>query len=365
MLVSINRQNPNFKILGQRDVSVRFIRSNLMPYKPVEDIPNIEKGRVNFKVLNSLMHQTITTMRVALKNHNNMNKGYDYRDELCEYLRNQLLIYGVTHNSIHILVRYVLNKKYYPAVVDAASLAREQIEKIFSITLVLSNPHKWIKQYLRGAWRTQYQKYLLSLEEHGENPRYEEFLQKSFIGGLTKAQRVKTKNSRRPETIISGFARKVLTYYWNNPVGRNPSWFHRPQALRNYVRDYFEFPTPGRAVQYIKGKDIKTFLYRWHKEYSYFSQFTHVSSGKSVIPYMSEFRHLDVVSKMETNAEKLIGEVIFTSFTCVASACTLILPHLRDGYGSRNYLEQFWTHLYKSSLLSKAFWNMYPIKILR
>ena len=116
-----------------------------------------------------LMRQAISTTRIALNHDGNFKRRMVYERELGSYLRNQLLIAVTTQVNIHTLLRFNIRKDFPPAVVDAASLTREQIEKTFSTALVLSNPHKWIRQELRGNWRHNFEVYLLAVEEHGAN----------------------------------------------------------------------------------------------------------------------------------------------------------------------------------------------------
>lgn len=333
-----------------------------MPYDPVEDIPNIETFAFDVRKVHPLMRQVVTTSRIALNHGGNFTKRRVYETELRSYLRNQLLMAVTTEINIHTLLRSNIRKDFPPAVVDAASLTREQIEKIFSIALVLSNPHKWIRQDIRGNWRHSFETYLLALEEHGENPRYEEYLQKYYTDYLAKQQRPPYGGT---ETLVSDFARRALEHYWKNPGGKNPPWFKKKQSLRNYVNEYFEFPTPGKAVKYLSGKTRKRFLYRWHKEYSYFSQYTHLGLEKSILPFMSESKNYYARKRLRESSDRLAERVIFTGYTAIASACTLIIDDLRDSYGARSYLKEFWDRLREASLFSKALWNIYPNKILR
>jgi hypothetical protein len=333
-----------------------------LPYDPVEDIPNIENSELDFSSINPLMYEVITTTRMALKHDGNFKNRMVYERELRSYLRSQLLIASTTHTNIHVLLKFFDKEDFAPSVVDAASLAREQIEKIFSIALVLSNPHKWIRQEIRGTWRHALEAYLLAVDEHGQNPRYEEYLQKHYLDYLKQQQRPPVGNK---ETFVSDFARRALEHYWKNPAGKNPVWFKRKQALRTYVRDYFEFPTPGKAVTYLKGKTRRRFLYRWHKEYSYFSQFTHISLEKAIIPEMYQSKGYWERKILNENAQRLMERVIFISYTAVASSCTLIVNSTRDSYGARPYLKDFWAQLRETSLFSKAIWNIYPKRIFR
>lgn len=333
-----------------------------MPYDSVEDIPNIETAALDFRKVHPLMREVITTTRIALNHAANFKKRMAYERELRSYLRNQLLIALTTEINIHALLKFNIRKDFPPAVVDAASLTREQIERIFSIALVLSSPHKWIRQELRGNWRHNFETYLLALEEHGENPRYEQYLQRDYVAYLTQQQRPPYGDK---ETLVSDFARRSLEYYWKNPGGKNPTWFKRKQSLRTYVNEYFEFPTPGKAVRYLKGKTRRKFLYRWHKEYSYFSQYTHLGLEKSILPFMSETKNYWARKRLKEAADRLAERVIFTGYTAIASSCTLITNDLRDSYGARRYLQQLWDRLRETSLFSKAIWNIYPNKLFR
>jgi hypothetical protein len=262
-----------------------------------------------------------------------------------------------------------LRNEYYPSVADAASLVREQIEKVFIVALILSNPHRWIRQALRGGFRTDYEEYLLSMEEHGDKPRFHEHLHERYPKAFERLQRHRV-SATRTETIISDYAIRVLEYNWDSPRGANPTWFKpiprkRVRNVREYVRHYFEFPTPGKAATKIQNRELRRFLYRWHKDYSFICQYSHIAIGKAVIPEMNKFKHIDLVEKTKIYSQRLIERIIFTSFTATASTCTLIVAQLADSYGAKPYLKDFWQELEGCSLLSRAYWNMYPKKLLR
>jgi hypothetical protein len=329
-----------------------------MPYSKVEDIPGIESSSVNIRKTDALMSEMINSTKFALKHRYNFNKKIAEESQLISFLNGQLLLYRTTHRSIRLLLAHAYRKKDYTVVPDAASLVREQVEKIYMVALVLSNPHKWIKQYLRNAWRSDYERFLLEIEEHGDNPRYEEFLQKHYPEFLTKGQRPPVGRGK-PKTIVSDYAKRVVTYVWNNPAGKNPSWFKPKKAIRNYVRDYFEFPTPGKATGELKDRNLKRFLYRWHKEYSFISQYSHVTLEKVTIPMMNEYKDISHTEKVKINGVQLSERTVFTSHIAAATSCALILSALKQTYGAKNTLKEFWAELYGSSLLGKAFWNMY------
>lgn len=77
-----------------------------MPYEPIDDIPDIERGRLDFRKMNLLMRDVLTTTRMALNHPYSFKKRIPYwEDELRQYLKHQLLIYQTTHDSIHILLK--------------------------------------------------------------------------------------------------------------------------------------------------------------------------------------------------------------------------------------------------------------------
>jgi hypothetical protein len=58
------------------------------------------------------------------------------------------------------------------AIADAMSLAREQIEKMFVVALLLEDPDRWTNAYLRDDWRRRYERFLLERSERsGLGPR--------------------------------------------------------------------------------------------------------------------------------------------------------------------------------------------------
>lgn len=350
-----------------------------MPYKAVEDIPDLDIQAIDFTKINSLMTKVLDSTRFAMKDRYSFRKKSNYEDEMRAFLNIQLLIYQSTHNSIHALIKHSIQNRNTPSIADAASLAREQIEKMYSIALVLSNPHKWIKQNLRSDWRDRYQSHLLQLEEQGQSPRFQEHLQSIVPNILKKLQRPRSSlRTIKPEVIVSDFAVKVLTYYWHDPGGADPAWFktwkkkHRKSKknnsninLRSFISNYFEFPTPGKSIRFLSNKKAKKFLYRWHKEYSYFSAYAHASFSKGVIPYLNESRNREDVEKLDKFADDLTSRILFTSYISVASTCTLIISELKEDYGAKDLLKEFWAVLNDSSLLARAVWNIYMANKLK
>jgi hypothetical protein len=136
------------------------------------------------------------------------------------------------------------------------------------------------------------------------------------------------------------------------------------KRLRDYIRYYFEFPTPGKAAATMENKALREFLFRWHKEYSSICEYTHVAFGKLVIPTMSEFKDVDHTDRTEINGRKLAERTVFLSHIAAATSCALVVNAMRNSYGAKILLRDYWKILYETSLPANVFWNMYIRKIL-
>jgi|GEM_PF-5810675 len=341
----------------------------------VEDIPDIESSRVNIKILDPLLYSATQSTQFALRHLNNFKVIPPQRDEkdLIAFLRMQLELFAVTHKSIRALLRKAYREPDKRLISDGASLVREQIEKVFICALVLDNPTKWIKQYMRNALKNDLVEYLVELEEHRENPRLDDLLHTQYPAYLKAGQRPKVPGQKRV-TLVSDFAMRAMRHHLE-VGGPDPKWFKdaiakrkkkkRKQELRNYVKDYFDFPTPGVAIRKTKKRKIKPFLYRWYKEYSFVCQYSHVALGKGMISTLAEFKDWKHAELLEQYAQKLSGRILFMSHIATASACAIIAASLVNSYGSKHELREYWEHLYTRALPAKAFWNLYVKEILK
>ncbi len=254
-----------------------------MGYDPVEDIPNIEKQSLNINTFDPWMYKIIEATHFTLKHPTNLKKQCSYNRELLALLDAQLTLFKLTHKSLRILLGFAYRKKNYAIVADAVSLAREQVEKVFNITLLLDNPNKWVIQSFRSSWKTDYEGLLLEKEEYGNNPRYQEYLNKYAPKYLEK-MRKHPRSGGKQKVIVSKLAMRVVKFNWDFPGSKRPVWLKYKRGIQDYLRDYFEFPTPGKAAKTIENPELRKFLYRWHKEYTFMSQYSHAAFGKIVLP---------------------------------------------------------------------------------
>ena len=139
-------------------VSPSILRRTNVPYQPVEDVPDIETRRVDIRKRDPQLFSVLESTRFALHHQYNFRKATNQESSLISILRSQLLLYKTTHMSIRVILARAYRQKDYTLVPDAASLLREQVEKIYIIALFLDNPVKWITRYSRSAWRADYER---------------------------------------------------------------------------------------------------------------------------------------------------------------------------------------------------------------
>jgi hypothetical protein len=342
-----------------------------MPYTAIEDVPGIETSAVDAKELDAMLYSVIDATRFALRHRYNFKKAVSDESALISILRSQLLLYKTTHKSIRTVLAKAYKDDDFTLIPDAASLVREQIEKIYIVAMFLDKPAHWWMRYSRSAWRQDYETYLLEQVEYSRIERHQEFLTKHYPEFLDKTQRIRIGN--KTETVVSDFAKRVLTYRWDNPGDERPAWFVASQRnkkkkhkrLRDYIRAYFEFPTPGRAVSTIKKKKVKSLLYRWHKEYSMICEYSHVAFGKILIPTMSEYKDWRTAEKTDINGRKLAEKTIYLSLLSAATSCAFVVQSIKTNYGAKNELKDFWQVLYETSLPGKLFWEGYIKSMLK
>src|SRR5437660_7016094 len=81
---------------------------------------------------------------------------------------------------MRLLLRAAYRQSEYVIVADTASLAREQVEKIYQTLILCQGPRKWMRQYLRNRWQKDYERYLLELDEYSTIERFHNHLYKRY-----------------------------------------------------------------------------------------------------------------------------------------------------------------------------------------
>jgi hypothetical protein len=227
---------------------------------------------------------------------------------------------------------------------DGMSLAREQIEKVFVITLLCSDPIKWIDIYMKDEWKRIYE-YNLNQKLENENlPEWSNYYQHDFPKYI---EHLKVMHN------ISEEEQEYIDYKFNNP-GKPV-----PPHLKN--QKIAPFPTPGLAKKDTNiEKTAKECLDRWYWEYKYLCGFSHAGFAKMRFPIASDRGFAKSSDQILEDAytQQITEQSLWASYSASASALTELLKYFSSDLEVVVGLTKFWTLLQNESLLGRAIWNI-------
>lgn len=331
-----------------------------MPYQHSEDILEDKVFLPNLnRLITTATHRTVNAIDNLKRSdlttsQNGATKTELYRlDKLSEDFRviSTLLLksFLTTHKTIIHILRFQneekedSNKTVMLHGPDAMSLVREQIEKVFVVTLLCNDPINWTEKYMKDEWRRAFE-YRLKLKAENQNlPRFTEFHNK-FYEQVEKGKRM---------FGVSDEEQQAVKFKLNNPNTELPA--HLKQFSIK------PFPTPGPAKKEVTEQTAKECLERWHWEYKYFCGFNHAGFSKMRFLMLSDrrfkewFEHSD---KEEMYEDKIVQTSLWTSYTACASAMSELLKYFHNDLEINAALIELWKILQERSMLGKAIWNI-------
>jgi hypothetical protein len=134
--------------------------------------------------------------------------------ELVTLGRDILSLFVITHQSMRVLIG---RKKRNPLLfVDAGSLCREQVEKLYALALIMNDPELWIRQYLRNDWKAMYEHHLREQDEYQLLSRTTAFF-KYEAKTLERMRHWPDKSAKRGYVVhVSERARNAVKFRFKN-----------------------------------------------------------------------------------------------------------------------------------------------------
>jgi len=245
-----------------------------------------------------------------------------------------------SHKAIHLLI----SKKEEDTVIaiEAMSLAREQVESLFTVCLLLDNPLHWFMVYKKDSWSLAYRRYLLTKHECEKLPSWKEYINKTAPNYLAKLEKLYG---------ITCEEKEAIEFKFNNPNEK------LPPHLKNKLPE--PFPTAGRAKGHIKNTSLKDCLERWYQEYQYLSGYSHGHMVKPLGLSILESRELNISEEEKQKYyENELEPSLTVSYVSSASVCAESCPLLDYNIEVIEALTNLWNELTELSLLGKLFWNI-------
>jgi hypothetical protein len=279
--------------------------------------------------------------------------GSTFRHLVAEMLRQFL----GTHKSIRLLMK---SWKQEPAgMADAMSLAREQVEKVYTVALLLEDPETWTERYFRDAWRNDYERHLIEAYERHALDRYEEYLNLQS-DGLHQERRL---------LGITDEEEEFVDWRFDNPPGV-PKSSEVPERLKAAKQIVDPFPMPAAALRKLSDADLKWALIRLYREYSYLCGYTHSGFRKLLAGYAEVHSSLTPEQKQKVvdteYAQSILLSYLAAGFAC-AEAATRELARGWDGASGARVVAGaellaevtgMWDVLRETSLLGRAIYEM-------
>lgn len=246
------------------------------------------------------------------------------------------------------------------------SLAREQIEKVYVVALLLEDSENWTERYVKDAWRKSYERHLLDKDERSGLPRYKEFLD----------QQATSLEKERKMLGITDEEKKIVEIRYRDVPGF-PRTKIKDSALKAAEETIANFPTPAPVIREVADPQLKLMLARWYREYGYFSGYSHSGFSKLMPGYIEGNMRL-TSSQKEKVVDTEYAQSIMVSYLAIGIACaeaaTRKLPRGPQGTSGPAMavadidllvkISDLWDLLQRSSLVGRGLYEMRMCHIL-
>jgi hypothetical protein len=235
----------------------------------------------------------------------------------------------------HASIRLLLKGKQNPSAVDASTIARLQLEVLYSLCFLLESAEN-VRLFLKNGWKKKYIRFLLHREEYVNLHRFDEYFNKSGIETLEKLQRM---------CGVTEDERRTIDVEQLGPL-------FGPQLPFVHIAD---FPLPGRIIRSIKDSNQKAMLKRLYPEYQYLCSFAHADSEAAIFRALSDpnstVRKFVTTGQIEDFYQKQILEmpVLYSALSSIQAA-TEVAAFYPANVDLRGKLAKAWTRLIQVSL---------------
>lgn len=297
--------------------------------------------RFDVKILDEYVNTCITAAQSALQNA--VPQGFS------DFPRDVLLRVMEGLRSAHQSIRTLLRGGPSASSVDAMTVARLQLESLYSFCFLLQDENN-VYLFLKGGWKKEYIRFLLMREECINIRRFDDFVNKSGIEALDHKRKMIHVTDAEKRTIES------------KQLGTK-----MPTGIQE--ESIAEFPTPGRIIGRIVNLDQRSMLERLYPEYQWLCSFAHggetASFFRTVLDERSPQARFVTSEKRDDLFQQQIAEhsVLYSAISAVSVATEVaaIYPHDVELFAKVTYA---WSGLSEFTLLSRSVWERRARKVL-
>jgi hypothetical protein len=268
-----------------------------------------------------------------------------YTDFEREHIWN--FIEGMRHS--HKSIRKLLKGEQSASAVDALTIARLQLENLFTICFLLQSPEN-VRLFLKNAWKKKYVRFLLHRAEHVQLSRFDEYFNVTGLEMIDKLQGV---------SFVSDEERRTIDIQQiGAPFGPQP----QPVRIEG-------FPGPAAVVKKIIDPEQRQMLARLNSEYEFLCSFAHADAESAVTRTLADshspYHRFFTTSVIEKHYQEQVLEppVLYSALSSILVA-TEVAAAFPDQVELRARLGLAWSFLTKSSLLTVSAWEIRAKKVL-
>ena len=245
-----------------------------------------------------------------------------------------------THTTIRNLVAKGPNS---PECVDSLALARQQLEALYSVCLMVQDP-TFVDIYIKSFWRDAYVQFLLDRLERQALPRFSPYLNKT---GLSLMEQLR---------LSSGVTDEEKATVELEELGTPLSAGMKEAKIKS-------FPTPGAVIDKVIDPQRKQMLKRLYPEYKRLCAYAHGSAqswmAKTAFWERSPLRKLHTDGERQTKYEKEIADpaFVFSFLPIVQGICEVATLYPNEIELQRAAIGA-WNVLSEVNLLGKIIWEI-------
>lgn len=251
--------------------------------------------------------------------------------------------------SAHQSIRKLLKDGPSASSVDAMTVARLQLEALYSFCFLLQDETN-VYLFLKSGWEKEYIRFLLMREECINIRRFDDFVNKAGIQSLDhKRKLIHVTDAEKLTIECKQLGTKM-------PIGV-------PEET------IAEFPTPGRIIDRIVDSDQKSMLERLYPEYQWLCSFAHggelASFFRTVLDERSPQAKFMTPEKRADLFQRQIAEhSVLYSAICAVQVATEVAAIYPGDIELIVKVTNAWTGLNKFTLLACSVWERRARKVL-
>lgn len=267
-----------------------------------------------------------------------------------EYERDHLVFVIEGLRQSHLAIRKLLAGDQGGWAVDALTIARLQVELVYTLCFLLQGCPENLRLFLKNSWKKKYIRFLLQREEYKSLTRFDDFYLRQ---GLT------TLNKLQAACFVTDAERSTIEV---DELGTSALSVAAPARIT-------QFPTPMGVIRHLQGAPQARLLKRLYPEYQFLCSFAHGDAEAAVFRTITDsrspVRHFFQEDDRQDFYQRQVCEMPITysalSSVQIATEIAAIYP---SDVELLVKVSEAWVFLLKATLFAAPLWELRAKNVL-